>query len=41
MNLLVIIAITAGAGVLVAALLSKRLDKQPVPIRVRVNRRQD
>jgi hypothetical protein len=40
MHLLVIIAVTAGAGAVLAALSGKRTDA-PIPIPVRVKRRQD
>jgi len=39
MHLLVLVAITAGAGTIVAALAGKRATKEPVPVRVRVTRR--
>jgi hypothetical protein len=41
MHLLVLAAITASAGTLIAALAGKRQTKEPVPVRVRAIRRPD
>ncbi|MGD0633181.1 MAG: hypothetical protein ABSA13_02720 [Beijerinckiaceae bacterium] len=41
MHLLLIIAVTAGAAALAAALAGKRVGKQPVPVRARAKRRKD
>lgn len=38
MHLLVIIAITAGAGAIVAAIAGRKPEQKPVPVRVRTQR---
>jgi hypothetical protein len=41
MHVLLIIAVTAGAAALAAALASKQTGKQSIPVRVRAKRRED